>query len=96
MKEKIIKVKTVNKMLLIKGKLSRTPLEAIIKSETELKLLKASMIHQCIDFVVEDYIKPEPIKKSIEKPIATKKKIEKKKIENPTTILEKLSIETDE
>lgn len=93
MKEQIIKVTTVNKMLFIKGKLSRTPLEAIIKNEQELHLLKSSMIHQGIDFTIEDYVKPKPVKKAVIKPIVSKKKTVKKKIENPTTILEKISNE---
>ena len=50
MKEKIIKVFTPNKMLFIKGKLSRTPLEVIIKYDEDINLLKSSMIHQGIDF----------------------------------------------
>jgi len=96
MKEQIIKVSTVNKMLYIKGKLSRTPLEAIIKNENELNLLKSSMIHQGIEFTIEDYVKPVPKKKVIVKPIAAKKKVVKKKITEPKTILEKISNDSDE
>ena len=96
MKEQIIKVSTVNKMLYIKGKLSRTPLEAIIKNENELNLLKSSMIHQGIEFTIEDYVKQVQKKKVTIKPIAAKKKVIKKKTTEPKTILEKISNESDE
>ena len=96
MKEQIVKVITPNKMLFIKGKLSRTPLEAIIKHDVELNLLKSSMIHQGIEFTIEEYIKPVSVKKTIIKPIAAKKKVTKKKTTSPKTILEKISNESDE
>jgi hypothetical protein len=96
MKEKIIKVTTKNKMLFIKGKLSRTPLEAILKSEEEITLLKSSMIHQGIEFTVEDYVKPIPKKKQIKKIVSKKKTTTKKKVSEPKTILEKISTESDE
>ncbi len=90
MKPQLIKVKTVNKMLFIKGRLVRTPLEAIIKSEEELNLLKSSMIHQNIDFNIELY-NPEKPKKIIKKKetLLKQKDIETKK-KNPTTILDKI------
>ena len=96
MKEQLIKVTTVNKMLFIKGKLSRTPLEAIIKNDSEMNLLKSSMIHQGIEFTIEEYVKPVSVKKVNIKPIVAKKKVTKKKVTNPKTILEKISNETDE
>jgi len=91
MKTKIIKVSTPNKMLFIKGKLSRTPLEAIINSENDLNLLKSSMIHQGLEFKIEDYI-PIKVRPKI-KNIVSKKKIIKKKNTEPKTMLEKISAE---
>jgi hypothetical protein len=97
MKEKIIKVFTPNKMLFIKGKLSRTPLEVIIKYDEDINLLKSSMIHQGIDFKIEDY-EPEIKKMKVKaKKLEVKKPPKaKKKITNPKTILEKLSNEDAE
>lgn len=98
MKEKIIKVSTANRMLFIKGKLSRTPLEVIVKNEAELNMIKTNMIHQGINFTIEDYEKPiKKIKSSaIKNIVSTKKDTSKKKITNPKTILEKMSVEDDE
>ncbi len=93
---KIVKVTTPNKMLFIKGKLSRTPLQTIIKFDHDLKLLKSSMIQQGIKFTIEDYVKPVPKKKTTIKPIVAKKKVTKKKITEPKTILEKISNEDGE
>ena len=91
MKEQIIKVITPNKMLFIKGKLSRTPLEVIINNENELNLLKSSMEHQDVEFTVETYIKPKPVKKTKTKNSLTKKKVTKKEDEKSKSILEKIS-----
>ena len=93
MKEKLVKVNTPNKMLYIKGKLSRTPLQARIKFEEELNLLVSSMIHQGIDFTVEDY-EPKP-KVEKEKPIQAKKVVKKKAKKKPTSTLEKIASEED-
>jgi len=89
MKAKLLKVKTPNKMLFIKGKLIRTPLEYIIKFKEELNLLKSSMNIQGIEYDLEDYI-PEVV---IKKKITTqniKKNITKKPKKEATTILEKI------
>ena len=96
MKDKLIKVTTSNRMLFIKGKLSRTPLEVIVKHSEELNLLKSSMIHQGIKFTIEDYIPPVPKKKDPIKNITSKKKATKKKSTTPKTILEKISNEKTE
>jgi len=94
MKTKLIKVTTPNKMLFIKGKLSRTPLESIVKFENELNLLKSSMVHQGIEFTIENYNPVKPIKKNEVKNISVAKKVKnKKKITEPKTILEKISNE---
>jgi len=89
MKPKLIRVSTPNRMLFIKGKLIRTPLDAIINFEDELRLIESSMIHQGISFTIEDYI-PEKINipKIIE--VVNEPLIEKTKSE-PKSILEKLS-----
>jgi hypothetical protein len=96
MEAQLLTVKTPNKMLFIKGKLSRTPFKAIIISESELKILKSSMKLQSIEYTIEKYVKPE--KKAVPiKQLRRAPKIEKpKKIESPSSILESISNETIE
>jgi len=93
MKPQLIKVTTYNKMLFIKGLLVRTPLTTIVKSKNELDLLKHSMIHQEIEYTIEDYKPKVKTAKKI-KAVESKKKIVKEKKE-PTTILEKISTESE-
>jgi len=94
MKPQLVKVITPNKMLFLKGRLVRTPLEIVITYENELNLLKASMSHQAINFEIEDYKPVE--KKPAVKPMTTNKTSKvKKKTSTPKTILEKLSKETE-
>ena len=94
MKDQLVKVTTPNRMLFIRGKLSRTPLEVIIKHEPELNLLKSSMLHQGIKFTTENYI-PMKVKneKQLKNIVSKKKESIKKKITKPKTILEKISNE---
>jgi len=94
MKPLLLKVSTPNKMLFIKGKLSRTPLETIIKSEEELNLLKSSMHNQSINFTIENYVRP--VKKIIPKVVTHVKKSTPKKKTEPKTILEKIAVDEEE
>ena len=95
MKAILLKVKTSNKMLFLKGKLSRTPFEAIINSDNELNVLKSAMKLQCIDYETSVYVKP--IKKpKLVKQMKRKVKTKKVKISEPKTILEKISNEPTE
>ena len=95
MKAILVKVKTPNKMLFLKGKLSRTPFEAIINSQTELNILKSTMKLQNVEYEILSYTKPKkqpkPVKQKRRAPkIKTTEKIE------PKTLLEKISNESTE
>ena len=95
MKPQLLKVKTASRMLFIKGRLVRTPLEAIIKSIEELNLLKSSMANQGIEYDIEDY-NPKPI---VKKTKIIKKKNKKETLKTkkkPKTLLEKISAEGNE
>ena len=95
MKPILVKVKTPNKMLFLKGKLSRTPFEAVVNSEKELNILKSSMKLQNVEYKILAYTKP----KRQPKPVKQKRRAHKikktEKIETKT-ILEKISNETTE
>lgn len=93
MKNTLLKVKTPNKMIFIKGKLSRTPFEVVVNSN-ELKKIELSMKLQSIKYSKEPYkpldkkVKPKII--PVEKTIIEKPSIKKE----PKTILEKISNES--
>lgn len=93
MKPKLVKVKTPNKMIALKGKLIRSPFEAIINSKNDLDLLKSFMNAQNVDYEITVYIKPkEKIRPVIQKEI--KKTDNDKKIKlKSKTLLEKISNE---
>ena len=95
MKAILVKVKTPNKMLFLKGKLSRTPFEAIINSENELNVLKSAMKLQNVEYETSVYIKPKkqakPVKQTRRAP-----KIKKVKKTEAKTLLEKISNEPAE
>ncbi len=91
MKAKLLKVKTPNKMLFIRGRLVRTPLEHLIKFEAELRMLKMSMLNQNIDFELEDYNPEKPKVKKSKKVKKVKEKIKPQK--KATTLLEKIQQE---
>ncbi len=92
MKHQLVIVKTPNKMLFIKGRLVRSPLEAIVKHQNELDLLVASLIHQGVEYEMKDYIKEKIVKKEIVKNLKVKKtKVKEEK--EPITILENIVAE---
>jgi hypothetical protein len=96
MKDILLKIKTPNKMLFLKGKLSRTPFETIVKTKKELRMLESAMQLQSIEYTVESYVKPKE-KPKIE-PVKSKKepKIKSTEPKKPKTILEKISNEDNE
>lgn len=92
MNPKLLKVKTPGKMLFIKGRLVRTPLEDIIRFETELNLLKSSLVLQGIEFEIIDYV-PIEVKHVVEPVIVEEVKV--KKVIDPKSILGKLAAEDE-
>jgi len=92
MKAILLKVKTPNKMLFLKGKLSRTPFEAIIKSSEELRLIKTYMQLQNVEYNIEPYVE---VAKNPAKSLEVKKvsKIKQPEKTEAKTILEKISNE---
>lgn len=94
MKPQLLKVITPNKMIFIKGRLVRSPLESIIKSETELSLVKLNLNSQSIKYTLEDYKKPE-VKKEEPVKVLAKKPVKAKKKDSEKTTLEKIAEDTE-
>lgn len=90
----LLKVLTPNRMLFLKGKLSRTPFEAIIEHENELKVLKTNMASQGIVYETEPYVKK--VKQEKPKPVVKKEEPKKKPKTEPKSILEKIAATDDE
>lgn len=93
MKPQLLKVLTPNKMLFIKGRLVRSPLETIITNEKDLNLLKLNLKNLDVQYTIIDYKKEELdqviVEEKIEEPIKTKKKSE------PKTTLEKIAADIE-
>jgi hypothetical protein len=94
MKPQLLKAITPNKMLFIKGKLIRTPLEYVIRSEAELNLLKASMICQSVKYSIKDYVAPAKEEKKVIEVV--EEKLEEPKKKKLKTTLEKIANDIDE
>ena len=92
-KKYLVKVKTPNRIVDIKGKLIRTPFEHIAR-EAELQELRTKLVYDSLVFTIDEYIKPIVEKKVEEKD--EKSKVAPKKTINEESTLGVMLNETGE
>ncbi len=95
MKHQLLKIKTPNKMFLIKGKLMRSPLSIIVTSQEQLSLLLTSINSQSAEYSLED-VKPKEIKPPTPVEITSKPIKKKTRESSPKTTLEKIAAKSED